>query len=175
MATIAAASLPGKGTASLEKACVAHDTKDRAFITVTGWALINVCRCLAKKYFQWGEIQKKTSAEVQEAIALALINNQWLEEGSNGTQDNDGDEEEDNNPDHYNLCKKCHKHRAVCICTKCGNPKPPTARKGKGRTHGAPKQTMAGCMNFCKNGCFAEHNCGYEQIKRTRGHRNAAV
>jgi hypothetical protein len=74
----------GKGTASLEKVCVTHDTKNRIFINVTGWVLINVY--LARKHFQWGGIQKKTSAEAQEAVALALINNQWLEEGSNGAQ-----------------------------------------------------------------------------------------
>jgi hypothetical protein len=77
----------GKGTASLEKVCVANDTKDRIFINMIGWVLINVY--LAKKHFEWGGVPKKTSAEVQEAIALALINNQWLEEGSNGTQMNE--------------------------------------------------------------------------------------
>jgi hypothetical protein len=88
----------GKGTASLEKVCVTHDTKNRIFINIIGRVLVNVH--LAKKHFQWGGIQKKTSAEAQEAIALALIKNQWLEEGSNGTLENDDDEEEDNDPDH---------------------------------------------------------------------------
>jgi hypothetical protein len=64
------------GTASLEKVCVTRDTKDRIFINTTGWVLINAY--LAKKKIEWGGIPKKTSAEVQGAIALALINNQWL-------------------------------------------------------------------------------------------------
>jgi hypothetical protein len=70
-----------RGTASLEKACVTNDAKNRIFINVVGWALINIY--LAKKYFEWGgqDVHKKASAEVQEeAIALALIHNQWLEE-----------------------------------------------------------------------------------------------
>ena len=104
------------------------------------------------------------------------------EEGTNDAEDNDGGEGDDNPEDyqkhpkhHSNLYKKCHKHKAICTCTKCSDPKPPTARKDKGRIHGGPKQTMSGYVPFCKKGCFAEHNCGFEKIKRTRGYRYAAV
>ena len=172
----------GKGTGSLEKVCVTNDTKDRIFINMIGWVLINVY--LAKKHFEWGGIAKKTSSEVQEAIALALINNQWLEEGSNGTQmmNDDDDGGEDNDPghcqkhprNHSNLCKKCHKHKTYYICTKCSDPQPTKSRKDKGRIHGQPKLTMAGYMHFCKNGCFAEHACGFTKLRRPKGYRHTA-
>ena len=62
----------------LEKVCITRHTKDRVFINVVSWVLINVF--LAKKYFVWGGEERQGSAEVQEAIAKALIHNQLLTE-----------------------------------------------------------------------------------------------
>ena len=64
----------GKGTASLEKVCVTRDTKDRIFISIVSWVLINIF--LLQKFFLWGGKAKKSPGELQEQIAMALINNQ---------------------------------------------------------------------------------------------------
>ena len=81
----------GKGTVSLEKACVTRNTKYRIFISISPWVLINIY--LLQKHFTWGGEAKKTPGELQEAIAMALINDS-LHKESNQEQDDDPDQEE---------------------------------------------------------------------------------
>ena len=53
----------GRGTAPLEKMCVTRNTKDRIFISIVSWVLINIY--LIQKHFLWGGADKKSSAELQ--------------------------------------------------------------------------------------------------------------
>ena len=85
-----------KSTLALEKVCVTRNTKDRIFISIVSWVLINIY--LLQKFFLWGGEAKKTPSELQEQIAMALINNKLLEEAD---QDADPDNENDL-PDYYN-------------------------------------------------------------------------
>ena len=170
----------GKGTASLEKVCVTYNSKDRIFINIVGWILINMY--LAKKYFEWGGHPKKSSGEVQEAIALALINNQWYAEHT-PTNDADSENEEHNLDEHCikhpkynsNTCKHCWKRKTVYTCSKCSNPRTPTKRRDVGRLSGGEKLHRAGYMHFCKGECFREHDCGSVKQRRPKGFRNTAI
>jgi hypothetical protein len=61
---------------------------------------------LLQKFFLWGGEAKKTPSELQEQIAMALINNKLLEEAD---QDADPDNENDL-PGFYNDPDDCKKH-----------------------------------------------------------------
>ena len=49
----------GRSTASLEKVCVTRNGKDRVFINIVGWILVNVY--LAKKHCMWRPRTQKFS------------------------------------------------------------------------------------------------------------------
>ena len=69
--------------------------KGRVFINIIGWILINIY--LAKKFFMWGGEDRKSAAEVQESIAMALINNQFLNEARARNGGDDGSDDEGGN------------------------------------------------------------------------------
>ena len=136
------------------------------------------CHDSLLSWFLWGEKEKKSRAELQEAIALALINNKLLEEAD---QDADPDNENDL-PDFYNdpedckkhpdyktnLCRVCYKHNTVYICDKCSVPTEKKLRKEKGK-QGRAKYTQGGFMHFCRHGgCFDKHNCGHVPKRRSK-------
>ena len=165
-----------KSTLALEKVCVTRNTKDRIFISIVSWVLINIY--LLQKFFLWGGEAKKTPSELQEQIAMALINNKLLEEAD---QDADPDNENDL-PDFYNdpedckkhpdyktnLCRVCYKHNTVYICDKCSVPTEKKLRKEKGK-QGRAKYTQGGFMHFCRHGgCFEKHNCGHVPKRRSK-------
>ena len=77
-----------KSTVALEKICVTRNTKDRIFISIVSWVLINIY--LLQKFFLWGGGAKKTPSELQEQIAMAMMRNKLLEEAD---QDADPDNE----------------------------------------------------------------------------------
>ena len=91
----------GRGTKALKKVCVARNAKDRVFINAVNSVLANIF--LAKKYFEWSGMDKTSSAEVQEAVAMSLIKNQWCAEDDN-TEDQEANNRPDNNP------RDCAKH-----------------------------------------------------------------
>ena len=68
----------GKALLPLEKVCITRNTKDRVFINMMSWVLINIY--LAKRYFVWGGEESQGPSEVQELVAKALIHNQFLTE-----------------------------------------------------------------------------------------------
>ena len=166
----------GRGTTSLEKVCVTRNSKDRIFINIVGWIVVNLY--LAKKYFEWGGSPERSTAEVQEAIAFALIKNQWYAERGQDMGDSD-DERQVNNPANCakhpkynsNLCKFCHKRKTIYICKACSTPKAPKVRRDRGRVHGTVKYTRGGYMHFCKGECFDKHVCGSTRQRRPRNYR----
>ena len=124
-----------------------------------GWVLVNVA--LAKKYFCWRGVQERSTAEIQEAIALALINNQWISEWSHNTDCSDDGHEPNDSEDctqhplyNSNICRYCRKRKTVYYCRKCSAPKPPKLRRDKGRVNGGIKRQRGGYMHFCKGDCF---------------------
>ena len=170
----------GRGTASLEKVFVTRSTKDRVFINVVGWILVNLS--LAAKYFVWGGEQKKSSGEIQEAIALALVNNQWYSEhqeaspgSSEGGNYNDPEDCKVHPNYNSNMCKHCRKHKTVYYCAKCSSPEAPKDRRDRGRGSGAVKRQRGGFMHFCKGECFRDHACGYVRSRRPKGFRVQAA
>ena len=155
----------GRGTAALEKVFVTRSTKDRIFINVIAWVLVNIC--LAMKYFVWGGEQMKSSAEIQEAVALALINNQWVTEGRETSPTSDQGEPVNDPEDcakhpnyNANLCKHCRKRKTVYYCARCSEPRAPKNRRDLGRSSGNNKTQRGGFMHFCKGDCFRDHACG---------------
>ena len=165
----------GRSTLPLEKVCVTRSTKDRVFINMVSWILINIF--LAKKFFVWGGYDQQGPTEVQEAVARALINNQWLEDpddaeeplSSTDVQPRNDMEDCVKHPLYkQNLCRFCFRSKTVYICRKCSNPQAARPRKEKGRK-GREKQTHAGYMHFCKHsGCFAKHDCGNVPRRRVK-------
>lgn len=161
----------GRGTAALEKVCVTRRSKDRIFINIVGWILVNIY--LALKYFVWAGEAKKSSAEIQEKIALALINNQWQHEAPTDSP-NASPTMPQNDPVHCkkhplycsNICKYCHKHKTVYYCSKCSTPSAPKLREDKGRISGADKYQRGGYMHFCRGECFRLHKCGHVPKRR---------
>ena len=174
----------GKSTGSLEKVCVTRNTKDRIFISIISWVLINIF--LLQKFFLWGGEEKKSPAELQEAIALALIENQLYTEGRREREQEgeaDGDADLDQNDFHdcvkhpqykTNTCKYCYSHKTVYYCVLCSNPQNRKLRKEKG-PKGGNKYTQTGYMHFCKHGgCFAKHKCGEVPARRSKAQMAAA-
>ena len=168
----------GKGVRPLEKVWVSNDSKDRIFINIVGWVIVNMF--LAHQYFVGGGgNKKKTASAFQADVATCLINNQYAREAM-GTDDDDVHAEgADNDPEDCvmnphrksNWCKICHNRRTLFICRKCSKPKAARLRKDKGRA-GGDKFQHDGYMHFCKVGCFAKHKCGHVPLrrkKRTRG------
>ena len=170
----------GKGVGALEKVCVTNSTKDRIFISIVSWVLINIY--LIRKYFMWGGEDKENPSEFQQKVALALINNQLLSESQ---RDHDADPEYDLaiNDLHYcrkhpeykkNLCKYCYRHKTVYYCVKCRKPKEPKLRRESG-PKGGRKYTSAGYMHFCKHGgCFLKHKCGEVPRRRSKAQMSAS-
>ena len=150
----------------LEKVRVTRSKKDRIFISIF----------LAKKIFVWGGDDQQSAAEVQEAVAKALINNQWLEDPDDAEEPlSSTDGQPRNNMGgcakqplyKQNMYRFCFKAKTIYICRKCSNPKAARPRKDKGRK-GGEKLTHGGFMRPCKHtGCFAKHYCG--NIPRRRG------
>ena len=164
----------GRSTEPLEKACVTRNTKDRIFISVVSWILVNIF--LAKKHFVWGGADMQSSAEVQEAIAKALIHNQWLEDPHEDEPSTSTDVTQNNSLDDcvphplykQNVCRVCFKGRTIYTCRKCSKPKQARPRKDKGKL-GAEKLTHGGYMHFCKHaGCFQIHACGKVPRRRPK-------
>ena len=166
----------GKSTASLEKVCITRNTKDRVFINIMSWILINIY--LIQKHFVWLGEEKKGPSELQELVAMSLINNQYYSESS-GDCESDLDEDDElllNDPEDCkthpqykkNLCKFCYLHKTVYYCAKCSRPKDGKMRKEKG-PKGGSKYTHSGYMHFCKHkGCFARHKCGEAPRRRSK-------
>ena len=163
----------GRSTAPLEKVCVTRRGKDRVFINIVGWILVNIY--LAKKYFIWGGEEKKSASEVQEAIAMALINNQFLNENLNSPEDVTANVRTVNDPENLvrhpmgklNLCRQCFRRRSIWICEKCSRPETPRQRRELG-PKGGEKTTHSGYMHFCKKGCYGQHDCGHVRRRRTK-------
>ena len=162
----------GKTLASLEKICITRNTKDRVFINMVSWVLINVF--LAKRYFVWAGEELKGPWEVQELIAKALIHNQYLQEDQR-TGPRVEDNEDWNDPADLakhplkkkNRCRHCFTTRTIYICLACSHPKRPTVRKESG-PKGGVKHTHSGYMHFCKKKCFAAHDCGHVPHRRSK-------
>ena len=163
----------GKGVGSLEKLCVTRNSKDRIFISIVSWILINIY--LIQKFFLWGGEAKKTAAELQEQIAMALINNNLYDEQERDGRDG-GTEDIHNDPadclkhPQYkcNLCRFCYERNTIFYCAKCSNPSSTRkVRKEKG-PKGGVKHTHIGYMHFCKTGCFDKHHCGNVPRRRTK-------
>lgn len=171
----------GKGTSSLEKICITRNTKDRVFINIVSWILINLY--LIKKFFIWGGEAKKNPVEFQEDIAMALIYNQFLSEAQRSSElSNESDDEPQNDPNDCrkhpqykkNKCKFCYRAKTVFYCAKCSNPQRPKLRKEKG-PKGGTKYTQSGYMHFCRySGCFDKHQCGQISARRTKAQMQAA-
>lgn len=165
---------PGRGAASLEKVCVTRSAKDRIFINIVGWVLVNIY--LATKYFVWNGEARKSLAEVQEKVAMSLVNNQWLSEGDHEASPAESTETPLNDISHCkrhptyasNLCRHCRKHKTVFYCAQCSNPKAPKLRRDRGRISGAEKHQRGGYMHFCKGECFLRHKCGNVRDRRPR-------
>ena len=148
--------------------------KDRVFINIIGWILINIY--LAKKFFMWGGEDRKSAAEVQESIAMALINNQFLNEARARNGGDDGSDSEGGNDPEFmtrhplrkkNMCRHCFRYRTIWICEKCSNPQRGKPRKELG-PNGNEKLTHSGYMHFCRKGCYAAHDCGNVCRRRTK-------
>ena len=167
----------GKGVGALEKVCITRNTKDRIFISIVSWILINVF--LIKKFFVWGGEEKKTAAEFQESVAMALIHNQLLGEDERNPDDVSTDEDDMQtlndpalclkHPDYKkNTCRHCYKHTTVYYCDTCSDPQGRKKRADKG-PNGGTKWGKAGYMHFCKHGgCYANHDCGNVPRRRTK-------
>ena len=56
----------GKGLSSLEKCCVTRNAKDRIFISIVSWILINIY--LLQKFFLWGGEAKKTPSKLHRTL-----------------------------------------------------------------------------------------------------------
>ena len=173
----------GKSVGALEKLCVTRSTKDRIFISIVSWILINIF--LLQKFFLWGGEEKKGPSELQEQIAMALINNQLYAESRGDLDPDDNDEQnaECNNtvdckkhPDYkQNMCRLCFKHKTVYYCGICSNPTEKKLRKEKG-PKGRAKHTATGYMHFCLHGgCFSKHKCGHVAKRRTKKQMSAAA
>ena len=164
----------GRSVAPLEKVCVTRRGKDRVFINIVGWVLVNIF--LAKKFFIWGGVERKSASEVQEAIAMALINNQYIQEdhACHGEAENDNVWPV-NDPQYLqrhpmgkkNLCRHCFQFRTLWTCAKCSNPQRGKQRKDVG-PKGGEKLTHSGYLHFCKKGCYAAHTCGTVTRRRTK-------
>ena len=152
-------------TEPLEKVCITRSAKDRVSISISSWILFNIY--LAHKHFCWVGAEQKSSAVVQEKIAKALIQNQFL--GEEDTPDRDSNE--DNAPHNdtadcqklpqykKNICRHCYKHKTIYICKKCRSPQSGKIRKDRG-PKGGVKVNQTEYMHFCRhNGCFAVHKC----------------
>lgn len=163
----------GKSTGSFEKICVTRNTKDRVFITIVSWILINIY--LLRKYFMWGKEAKKKPGELQEQVAMALINNNLLaetQEDSPCAEDelplNDMDDCKQHPEYKQRLCRACFNRRTVYYCVKCSDPARKKLRKEKG-PKGSRKYTEVGYMHFCRHGgCFLRHKCGHVRKRRTK-------
>ena len=168
----------GRGTKALEKVCVTRNGKDRVFINMVGWILTNIYLC--KKHFEWSGEEKKSSQEVQEAVALALINNQWCTEDRQNPSSSDSvmtSPEMNNDPancvkhphGNANFCKVCYRHKTVFICLGCSNPRASKIRRDSGRINrDVSKVERPGYMHFCKGECFRKHSCGNVLARRPR-------
>ena len=173
-----------RGIRPLEKVCITRDTKDRIFINLVSWMLINVY--LAKKFFVWNGQMRKSHSEVQESIAMALIhNNRYAEEtGANAVDEdgNDSDNDVINDPDdcvrhpNYkgNTCKLCGQRRTVYFCRVCSTPKTPIQRADTG-PKGGQKLQHGGYMHFCKGRCFMMHKCGEVPSRKKRANPTQGV
>ena len=171
----------GKSVGSLEKLCVTRNTKDRIFISIVSWVLINIY--LLQKFFLWGGKAKKSPGELQEQIAMALINNQLYAESRRDDVDPEDESAELNDPNgckkhpdyKQNTCRLCFKHKTVYYCANCSNPKAPKLRKEKGPKGGA-KHTATGYLHFCLHGgCYSKHKCGQVPKRRTKAQMNAGT
>lgn len=169
-----------RGTKALEKVCVTRNAKDRVFINIVGWVLTNIY--LAKKHFEWNGEEKMSSQEVQEAVALALINNQWSAEDINGdTGEASPDATTVNDPDkcvkhphgYANRCKYCYRHKTWYICLGCSNPASSKIRRDKARVNrSVSKVSRPGYWHFCKGECYKRHNCGNVPWRRPKATSN---
>ena len=169
---------------SFEKVCITRNTKDRVFINIISWVLINIY--LVKKFFLWHGEEKQSPAELHEAIAMALIENQYYSEHGRVepvSESISSSDAEENDPAYCvkhpnykkNKCRYCYKKSTIFICSKCSVPKRPTARKEKG-PKGGEKFTHGGYMHFCKHsGCYAKHNCGHVPFRRTKAQMGRAA
>ena len=168
----------GKSCGAMEKLCVTRNTKDRIFISIASWILINIY--LLQKYFLWGGEAKKGPGELQEQIAMALINNSLHKERQVDKEPDpdfpsEGEDEQDNDPlDSVNhpeykqaLCRVCYKHDTVYICKRCSKPGEKKVRCDTG-PKGGERITQLGFMHFCKSGCFDRHRCGSVKSRRTK-------
>ena len=182
----------GRGTKALEKVCVTRSGKDRVYINMVGWVMTNTYLC--KKFFEWNGEEKKTSQEVQEAVALALTANQWGAEALNNrdsTLSSSSPEEATNGPSkcvkhphgNANFCKYCYKHKTQFVCIGCSNPQGTKTRRNRGRINtDVSKISRPGYMHFliflnllllfCKGECYRKHNCGHVPSRRPRGSRS---
>ena len=159
----------------MERVWVSRSTKDRVFISVVGWILVNMY--LAKKYFTWAGGTSKnamSATEFQENVATALIHNQHLGEASAEAQGqanigfNDPEDCEKHPKYKGNMCRFCFKRRTIYICTSCSTPGRSLARRETGKK-GGEKWTDPGYMHFCKGDCFSQHQCGKTAKRRKRG------
>ena len=73
-------------------------------MSIVSWVLINIY--LLQKYFVWGGEAKQTPGELQEQIAMALINNSLYKEAMNQEQDPDDDDD----PQTFNDPECCQRH-----------------------------------------------------------------
>ena len=164
----------GKGTEALERVCVTRSSKDRIFINVVGWIIVNMY--LAKKHFYWvgdrvGDAM--SSSEFQEAVAMCLIKNQHLSEAGSPNDPAAGEPNDISNLGKHpkyksNMCKFCFKRKTVYICKACSTPGRAKPRTDKGPKGGA-RFTDPGYMHFCRGGCFNNHKCGSTSSRRPRG------
>ena len=164
----------GKGVRPLEKVWVSNDSKDRIFINVVGWVIVNMF--LAHQYFIVGGTSKKTATEFQSDVAPALIHNHYLRDAMEPGEVHVDDEGQANDPADCvinphrksNWCKVCHNRRTLYMCRKCSKPKAARVRRDKGRAGGL-KYQHDGFMHFCKGTCFARHKCGHVPQRRKKG------
>jgi len=134
---------------------------------------------VTRKHFIWLGKDKKTSAELHEGIAIALIQHQLLGEAQRNEDLSDDDSEPDLNSNSMsdcrqhpqykkNLCRVCYTHKTIYYCTVCSNPQQSTLRRDTG-PKGGQKFHTPGYMHFCKHkGCFAKHKCGSVPRRRTK-------
>ena len=122
-----------------------------------------------------GGEEKKSASEVQEAIAMALINNQFLHENLNSPEGVVENVRAVNGPENLvkhplqklNMRRQCFKRRSVWICEKCSNPEAPKPRREVG-PKGGEKASHLGYMHFCREGRYAQHDCGDVRRRRTK-------
>jgi hypothetical protein len=148
---------------------ITHDPSFRFFTNVLLMVVVNaVCALL---YFCPSRFESDTKAEVQEQVAMALINNPYLTEeaavfAAAEADVSDKGKYQKRVDQKRNICSMCEK-KTIWFCTVCSKPKAHTPRtfgiaKGKGGNIAAGKEKsfITGYVHVCSKGtCWSDHAC----------------